>query len=340
MRTLFSGILVVSSLLGVTPVHAQGIAEFSDVTKGNPVYQAVMYLREKGILKGYSDNTFRPNQQVDRASALKMILGPSLTEEQAANMQNPGFKDIPSGSWYAGYTAKAVELGIVDGPSKSSSFNGSRPVVLAEFLKVLLLAQGMDSHAYSEIQLPLSADVTDPNVWFYPYVRLSFATSLLQVDTKGLVHPDKKLTRGDVATYVYYLLMYKENRRTQALLSTVETELSGNLLTNLNAQGLPYAKMARARALLAVRGALTSRPDSDVVKGAVKITEGFSALVDAYEAGVSGRPDDVLLATRKAYDLAEQAKKFTSTLNEISTNMQTIAHNMADEARAIKAENK
>ncbi len=324
-------------LLAGVPAFAQEATAFSDVSKTHPAYEAVLYLRGKGMLKGYSDNTFRPKQEVDRASALKMILAGKVTDEQAAALSNPGFADIPADAWYDGYVAKAVEMGIIDGPSKAPAFNGAKPVALAEFLKMLLRAQGMDANAYSEITLPLSADVSDAGAWFYPYVRLGLATSVLQIDDKGMLNPGKKLTRSDVAIAVYHLLMYKENRRTQALLSMAETELSGNLLQNLNNQGLAFAKMARARALLAVRGALTSRPDNPVVKGAVKVTEGFGSLVDAFEAGVSGRPDDVLTAAGKAYQLANQAKEFSPMLNEIAVNMQTIAHTMAEEARAIKA---
>lgn len=322
----------------VTPVARaqEGTPVFSDVLPTSSAYQAIMYLRERGMLKGYTDGTFKPNQQVDRAAAVKMILAGRVTDADVAALHNPGFQDISVDAWYGGYTAKAVELGIIDGPSKVPVFNGSRPVVLAEFLKMLFLAQGMDSKSYSEIQLPLSTDVSDATAWYYPYIRLSLATALLQIDEQGLLHPDKKLTRGDVAVFVYHLLMYKERRRTQALLTIAETELSGNLIANLNVQGLPYAKMARARALLAIRGALASRPDAGIVKGAVKITEGFGALVDAYEAGVSGRSDDVLASAGKAYQLGEQAKQFSPDLQGIATNMQEIAHSMAEEVRALK----
>lgn len=339
MRKFLSGLVVVSSLLVHAPAVAQtASANFSDVPTNHPAYQAIVYLQSQGILKGYSDGTFKPNQLVERAAAVKMVLAGRITDEQAASLQNPGFSDIGSDAWYKGYVAKAVELGIIDGPNKSPAFNGGKAVVLAEFLKILLRAQQMDANAYSEITSPLAVDVTDANAWFYPYVRLGMASSILQVDANGNLNPNKQLTRADVAMAVYHLLMYKQQRRTQALLTLAETELSGNVIGNLNPQGLTAAKMAQARALLAVRGALTSRPDVGVVKGAVKVTEGFGALVRAYEAGVSGKLDDVLTLTKQAYDLANQAKEFTSTLNEIAASMQTIAHNMANEARAKKGQ--
>lgn len=328
---------LLTNTLFMIPVSAQGINTFSDVPITHPAYDAILYLRDQGMIKGYADGTFKPNQEVDRAAALKMILAGQVSNEQAATLKNPGFNDIPSDAWYAGYAVKAVELGIIDGPSKAPAFNGSRPVVLAEFLKVLLLAKGMDPNSYSEIQLPLTTDVRDAKAWYYPYMRLSLATGLVQIDTKGLLRPDRKLTRGDVALFVYHLLMYKANRRTQALLSIAETELSGNLLNKLNAEGLPLAKMAYTRAILAVRGALASRPDSPIIKGAVKITEGFGSLVDAYEAGVSGHPDDTIALAGKAYRLAEQAKQFSPQLETLATNMEGIAHKMAEEARALKA---
>lgn len=321
----------------VNPVLAQG-ATFSDVPSTHPAHDAIIYLRDQGLIKGYADGTFKPNQEVDRAAALKMILAGRVTDEQAAGLNNPGFTDIPSDAWYKGYVSKGVELGIIDGPPKTTAFNGSRPVIRAEFLKLLLLAQQMNTNSYSEIQLPLASDVSDPSAWFYPYFRMGLATAITDIDPNGKLYPEKKLTRGDVALSVYLLLMYKQNRRTQTLLTTTETELAGNVMPNLNAQGLVAAKMAHARALLAVRGALTSRPDSTIVKGAVKVTEGLGALVQAYEAGVGGRPDDVISLAGKSYNLSVQAKEFSPSLDTIATNIQTIARNMADEARALKAQ--
>ncbi len=332
-------IVLIASVLSssfIASSYAQENSSFSDVSKNHPAYQAILYLRDQGLIKGYADGTFKPNQEVDRAAAVKMILAGRITEEQVKGILNPGFTDVPADAWYAGYIAKATEFGIIDPPTKNPAFNGGRSVVLAEFLKILLLAQQVDVSAYSEIKLPFSPDVSDTGAWFYPYVRVALASSLLQVDTKGMLHPAKKLTRGDVALTVYHLLMYKANRRTQALLSLTETELSSNVLSNLSPQGLPFAKMARARALLAVRGALTSRPDSQIVKGAVKVTEGFGALVEAYEAGSAGRSDDAISLAGKAYQLAIQSKEFSPSLEPIATSMQTIAHDMAEEARKLK----
>ena len=317
--------------------HASA-ASFSDVSSDDADYNAIIYLAEQGMVKGYADGTFKPKAPVDRAAAVKMILGGLVTEAQAeaAAANAPLYDDMPADAWYRGWVGKGIELGFIDGPEKKPSFNGSRQVNLAEALKMLEIAQGLDPNAYSEIRMPLALDVTDATVWFYPYIRAGLAASIIMVKEGGVLRPDMTLTRGDVATLVYRTLMYKQNRRTQALLTLAETELSSNVLQNLTPEGLGVAKMAYARALLAVRGALTSRPDTAIVKGAVKITEGFGALVAAYDAGIAGQLDAVLMATGEAWKLADEAVAFSPGLQDIATNMQTIAHNMAEEARTLK----
>lgn len=290
------------------------------------------------MVRGYDDGTFRPDQSVDRAAAVKMILGGLVTENEAADAaaNGPLYTDMAADAWYRGWVAKGIARGFIDPPEKKPAFNGGKQVNLAEALKMLEIAHGMDMSAYSEIRMPLAPDVSDATAWFYPYIRIGLASSIIMVEPDGNLRPEKTLTRGDVANLVYRLLMYKQNRRTQALLTMAETELSGNVLQNLSPEGIAQAKMAYARALLASRGALASRPDTALVKGAVKITEGFGALVAAYESGVSGRPADVITAAGEAWNSASAAIQFSPELSDIATSIQTIAKSMADEARAMQ----
>lgn len=111
-----------------------------------------------------------------------------------------------------------------------------------------------------------------------------------------------------------------------------------NVLQQLEASTLPQAEYASARASLAAKGALASKPDATVVKGAVKITEGFAALVQAYKAGVSGQLDEVIRLAGEAWQLGEKAKEFDPSLATLATQMQAIAKSMADEARALQSQ--
>lgn len=327
-------------MFALLPAIAYAQAEtFKDVPTTHSAFEAITYLREKGVLQGYADNTFRPDQTVNRAEAVKILVAPLISQEDLSRYTASSYSDIEDGAWFKPYVEAARQkFGIIDGPPKTSTFNGSKAVIKAEFLKMLTLSQGSDPQsAYSEFRFPLSSDVVSPEEWYYPYVRYAIATSMTMVSQDGTLSPAKQLTRAEVAMLLYRFLMYKEGRRTQALLSESESEII-NVLQQLDAKNIDQAEFASARSLIAARGALTSKPEEPLVKGALKIAEGFQVLVQAYKAGVSGELETVIRLAGDAWHLGEKAKSFSSDLSTLATQMQTIAKSMADEVRALQGQ--
>lgn len=338
-RCALSTVLLVMSISTVPVSFAQTESSFSDVPAAHRAFDAIAFLQSKGILQGYGDGTFRPNQSVNRAEATKIIVSTLMEIEEVEKYNETVYTDISNDAWYKPYVEAARQkLNIIDGPPKATSFNGSRTVNKAEFLKIMLLANGENPQtSYSEFIFPLASDVQHADEWFYPYMRLGIASSMILISPDGMLSPGAQLTRGDVAVMMYHYLMFKQGRRAQALLSEAENEIV-NLLQLLEANNIEQAHYASARSLLAARGALASRPDEDVVKAAVKVSEGFRILVSAYQAGAEGRLDDAIQLSSDAWHLAEKARSFSPELDSLATQMQTIAKNMADEARGLKGE--
>lgn len=338
---LLSSHLVLSLLIATLPsgAYAQSGQSFSDVPPGHWAYEAAEYLKSNGVLQGYADGTFKPDAAVKRAEAVKILAAALIPAEKLATYTSTVYGDAPAGVWYIPYIEGAREvLGIIDGPPKTSTFNGGNNVKKVEFLKMMLLANKIDPGAsYGEINLPLATDVTNPSEWYYPYMRYAISSSVTMVDANGDLTPAKELTRGEVALLMYRLDMYKQGRRTQALLSETESEIL-NILNLLEIKELPQAHYSSARALLAARGALASKPDEAIVKGAVKTAEGFRLLLLAYESGISGQLDAVITQAGEAWQLAQKAREFSPALDALATQMQTLAKNMADEARALKGQ--
>jgi len=334
-RSIF---LVLSVVLSVFPVLASAQApSFNDVPETHPAFEAIEYLKGKGYLQGYADGTFKPNQKVNRAEATKIVVAPIVTAAELATFTTTVYSDISSDAWYLPYVEAARQnLQIIDGPPKATVFNGTRAVNKAEFLKIMELGnKEKPEESYSEIRSAIAEDAQNPDEWFYPYLRFGVASSMIMVGQDGLVDPGRQLTRADVANLLYRYMMYKQGRRTQALLSEAESEIV-NVLQMLDAQNIEQADFASTRSLLAARGALTSRPEEPVVRGAVKVSEGFRTLVFAYVAGASGNLDMAIQLSGDAWHLAEKAREFSPSLDQLATQMQTIAKNMADEARKLK----
>ncbi len=329
-------ILVSLSLLLPATAAAQS-ASFTDVPASHPTFQAVEYLKVKGVLQGYADGTFKPDAKVNRAEALKIIVAP-VVPEGGLSATTSVYSDVPAGSWYLPYAEAARQIfGIIDGPPKTTTFAPTRNVNKAEFIKMTLLAQRIDPmSALSELRGGLATDVASSSEWFYPYIRFAVASSMTMVDETGALNPGQELTRGQVAIFLYRLDMFLQGRRTQALLSEAETEIV-NVLQLFEQRDILNAEYAANRSIVAARGALLSAPDEGVVKGAVKVAEGFQVLVQGYKAGVEGRLDDVISLSGTAWHLATKAQEFSPHLVDIVAQMQAIAKGMADEARALKA---
>lgn len=318
--------------------HAQAPApSFSDVPENHPAFNAVEFLKLAGILQGYQDGTFKPENKVNRAEALKIIVGSvAKADDLAVFRSQTVYTDIPADAWYLSHVEYARQtMGIIDGPPKKTAFRGADSVKLAEFLKMLLLGRKVDPAAsFSDLKGTLATDVPT-DAWHYPYMRYALAASMIMATEQGLLEPGKDLARGELAMILFRLEMYDQHRRTQALLDETEGEIM-KVLEALENKNPARAMLASNRSLVAARGALASKPDEAIVKGAVKTAEGFQTLVHAYQAGVDGRLEAVLQLTSDAWHLAEKAKAFSPSLDALATQMQTIAKGMADEARALQ----
>ncbi len=306
---------------------------FSDVPQSSAVYPAAEYLKSKGIVQ--DADKYNPDQKLTRAQAAKVLVAPIVSADELAKITASQFADVPAGQWFTSYVEAARVLGLVD---SGTNFNPNAPVTKAAFIKMLTKAKKLDYNgAFSDLQKPLAKDVASSADWYFPIMRYALATSMTAVSAEGTLGPAQDITRGQMALLYYRLDMYQQGRRTQALLSQAETEI-GNVLQMMDAADITQAEYAAARAVVTARGALASKSDETIVKGAVKVSEGFQFLVQAYRAGVEGRLDDAIARAKDAYASAEKAKSFNAGLATIATQMQAIGKKMADEARATQAQ--
>lgn len=316
------------------PVAVQA-QSFKDLPADHPVYAAAEYLKEQGIITGYADGTFKPDKTVVRSEAIKLIVAPLVDAAALAQVTSSPFSDVKPGDWFLGYVEAARQNGIIDGPPSKATFNGGNAVLKAEFIKMMELAHKTNpAGTLSEISLPLSPDVADSTQWFYPYMRYAIASSMTMIGGDGMLHPARQLTRGDCALILHRYLMYKQGRRTQALLSEAENEIIV-ILGSLEANDIVNAEYASARGLLAARGAHLSKPDEPIVQGALKISEAFRALVRGYRSGLNKDYQQVAKLSGDAWNLAARAKELAPNLTGIADQVQTIAKGMADSARTL-----
>lgn len=86
-----------------TPLTGDDRQEFSDVPMSNWCHQYVRQLKYAGVLNGYPDGTFHPNQKVTQIEALKILINAGRNGVMLEPVGNQQFSDVKPSDWWAPY---------------------------------------------------------------------------------------------------------------------------------------------------------------------------------------------------------------------------------------------
>lgn len=99
-----------------TSVSEQNIQEqkyvYSDLKQADWACDAIVYLKNKGIVSGYEDGTFKPLKPVTRAEFTKIVVQAFIGRVSKIDGE---FSDVSENEWYADYVNTAKSEGIVSG---------------------------------------------------------------------------------------------------------------------------------------------------------------------------------------------------------------------------------
>ena len=120
-------------------------AAFTDQADIKVENEVVDTLIELGVINGYTDGSFKPNDTVTRAEMAKMIyvLRTGNSDASAYNNDKTTFTDI-NGHWARGYVKYCQSLGIIAGQS-ATTFAPDQTVTAQEAAKMLLVTLGYDA---------------------------------------------------------------------------------------------------------------------------------------------------------------------------------------------------
>lgn len=173
-------------------------ATFSDVEVEHKNFPAIDYLYDEEVLAGYEDGSFKPDNTVNRAELLKILVeGQGITPDK--NTYKNCFPDVTT-EWYAKYVCYAKEEGWVGG-YPDGTFRPADSVNKVEALKMLLNSQEIDTDTPDE--KPFTDVAVDE--WFAPYVATAQYLGLLE-ETGYSFSPDSDRSRAGIAEELYRLL--------------------------------------------------------------------------------------------------------------------------------------
>jgi len=186
--------LLIAAAVSLSLAGGPAAASFKDI-KDNDVALAAATLQSFGIISGYEDGTFRPDEKLSRAQFCKLaVMAMGLGESANTYAAKTFFTDVRGGSWAAGYVNLAYKAGIVDGYG-NGVFGAGDGVSYGQAATVLLRMLGYKA-----------SDIGD--IW--PEDFTSFASRIGLDAGLGLEAGDC-LTRGDAALLLYRLVTLNES---------------------------------------------------------------------------------------------------------------------------------
>ena len=144
MKKFLSLVLALVMTMSLVTVSA-GAKDFTDDSEIT-YKEAVDVISALGVVDGYSDGDFRPDDVLTRGAAAKiicnLILGPTTASYLSAD--TAPFKDVPVTNVFAGYITYCSQQGIISGYA-DGTFRPTGTLSGNAFMKMLLGALGYDS---------------------------------------------------------------------------------------------------------------------------------------------------------------------------------------------------
>ena len=176
---------------------------FSDVNPEDAYYDAVNDLYDLGVVQGYEDGTFRPENVTNRAEFLAFIIN-SLGVTQDLSGYKNCFPDVTN-QWYASYVCYAEAQDWVTGYS-DGLFRPEQTVNKVESIRMVVSAFGFSKT--EEMEEGMFLDLEDGS-WYELFVNVAYHFGLIDLPEDKMLFPASGMTRGELAEMLVKALAMK-----------------------------------------------------------------------------------------------------------------------------------
>ncbi len=220
-----------------------GDITFTDIESVPWAKEAILALRRKGIISGYTETEFAPNGNITRAEFITLLVKTFYELNPSASNS---FTDIPAGSWYERYVATAVSEGLASGRS-DSTFGPNEPITREEMALFCARVLSAGKCYLNDIkEFTAFVDSNEISEYAYDSVVSVFKKGIMSGVGENFFIPRGNATRA-MAAQVIYLMLGKPQGDTEQDMSGVVFENFENGSTGIFQNG--YADMSDVGAL-------------------------------------------------------------------------------------------
>jgi hypothetical protein len=239
LTILLAGLFLINNSLVAMAMGDQTVKPFTDVSKENEYYDALVYLKDKGVISGYPDGTFKPFQTINRAEFTKIVMGVGgynpAQDPSGFDIYSSGdlaFNDLQDGAWYVPYLRQAKQKDVIGG-YPDGTFKPGQEINFVEAAKIIVVADGGD----------FAGAGYEGDQWFRKYVNILETNNAIPTTINIF---DQKITRGEMAEIIYRLDSDNVGKAsmTYDLLAVPKGYLEGSL--SFPSEGIPDELMVCA----------------------------------------------------------------------------------------------
>lgn len=197
-KALIATVFATSGIAVVVPPPqkvAAATSPFVDINQYSSHYDNILKLYAQGAISGFADKTFRPNQNVTRGQAAKMLA--TVLKLDLKNVEDPYFRDVPKSNEYYKYVAALQNAGIMSGYA-NGSFMPNEVITRGQLAKILVLGFKFEvasnfNHSFQDINSQSS------NAY---YIQTLVDLKITEGTTPVTFSPFNAVTRGQIASFI------------------------------------------------------------------------------------------------------------------------------------------
>jgi hypothetical protein len=191
---------IVTAIPAIAQTQTQ--SQFADVPADFWAYDFITRLAARGIIAGFPDGTFRPNEPVTRAQYAAMLRN---AFNQSSMRDAAAFVDVPTNYWAAAAIREADTMGFMSG-YPGNVFRPDQNIPRAQVL--VSLANGLNFTASNPNSVQVYRDAGQ--IPDYAVASIAAATEqrmVVNYPNVQVLKPNQTATRADVAAFIHQALV-------------------------------------------------------------------------------------------------------------------------------------
>lgn len=194
-RGILTG-MIITTLVIASNTPGSLAQDFDDVQSEHINRDAIEYLQDQNVIEGYSDDTYKPENRINRAEFMKIIVASQIDTPTGSRC----FSDVKD-EWFAPYICEAKKRGWISG-HPDGTFKPADKINFAEASKIITKA------------LEVEEDRSGTNQeWFAGFVN---GLAQRKAIPSSVHFFDKDLSRGEMAEVIWRLATDEQGKVSQS----------------------------------------------------------------------------------------------------------------------------